>query len=151
MLSTVRFGVFPAVLWKLWSRRRIPPFEGDGQAKSLIQSRQRLGASQGLHSGHSLKTVEQFKPKWQPILFHHQKLFRRGKAIFGCSSSYRGIKHAVTETVAARSMLFLLYVTAEDHVMCCYESRGSSNDRHKEKRWTFVAVVGENALWPNSY
>lgn len=97
------------------------------------------------------KTAEQFEPKWQRILFYHQKLFRKGKAIFGRSSGYRGIKHAVTETVAVKTMLFLFYVTAEDRVMRHYESRGSRNDRHKEKRWTRVAVVGENGLWPNSY
>lgn len=52
----------------------------------------------------------------------------------------------MTETVAVKIVLFLFYVTAEDHIMCHYESRGSSNDRHKEKRWTFVAGVGENGL-----
>lgn len=74
------------------------------------------------------------------------KIVLQGKVIFGCSSGYRGIKRAVTETAAVRTMLFLLYVTAEDHIMCHYESRGSSTDKHKEKRYTFVAVVGENGL-----
>lgn len=109
------------------------------------------GTSEGLYSGHSPKTLEQFEPKWQTILFYLQKLFRRGKVIFCCSSGYRGIKHAVTETVAVRTVLFLFYVTAENHVMCRYESRGSTNDRHKAKRWTFVAVLRENGLWPNSF
>lgn len=66
--------------------------------------------------------------------------------IFGCSSGYRGIKHAVTETVAVKTGLFVVYVAEEDQVMCSYVSRGSCNDRHKEKRWTFLAVVVENVL-----